>query len=258
MDILNITISLKERNEYAMDKLYIIVPAYNEEENVETFVKEWHPVTESLGAEAELAIINDGSKDSTYEKLTKLKDQYPNLTAIDKKNEGHGPTLLYGYQYALENGADFIFQTDSDGQTLPEEFAQFWEKRHDYDALIGHRSKRQDGAGRVFVSNVLKMILKIIFGVSVTDANTPFRLIKAEILKKHMDKIPEKFNLPNIMLTVLLLHSKDKVKFIPITFKPRQAGVNSINMPKIFKIGMQALKDFYAIKKSLKKQPKVR
>lgn len=53
------------------------------------------------------------------------------------------------------------------------------------------------------------------------------------------------------MLTVLLVKNKEKIKFIPITFRPRQGGVNSINFKRIIGIGMQAVKDFRQIKKSL-------
>ena len=58
------------------------------------------------------------------------------------------------------------------------------------------------------------------------------------------------------MLTVLLLNAKENVKFIPITFRPRQGGVNSINLKKITKIGIQAVKDFRTIKKEMKSNNK--
>ena len=51
----------------------------------------------------------------------------PLLVAQTKPNGGHGSTVLYGYRYAIENGADYVFQTDSDGQTPPSEFDEFWE-----------------------------------------------------------------------------------------------------------------------------------
>ena len=63
--------------------------------------------------------------------------------------------------------------------------------------------------------------------------------------------MPENFNLSNVMLTVLFLRGKENVQFIPITFRPRQGGVNSINLKKITKIGIQAVKDFRTIKKNL-------
>ncbi|MBO4241700.1 MAG: glycosyltransferase family 2 protein, partial [Clostridiales bacterium] len=104
------------------DKLYIVMPAYNEEANIETVVAEWHQVAEKYGEGSRLVIVNDGSKDSTYEKLLELKEKYPLLDPVTKENSGHGGTVLYAYNYALEKGADYIFQTDSDGQTLPSEF----------------------------------------------------------------------------------------------------------------------------------------
>lgn len=235
-----------------MDKLYIIIPAYNEEETIEMVVSEWHTVVEKIGKESKLIVIDDGSKDCTYSKLCELGKKYKQLQPITKPNGGHGATVLYGYEYALKEGADYIFQTDSDGQTLPDEFKPFWEKRKKYDVIIGYRKNREDGISRIFVTKTLKLVLKIIFGLDITDANTPFRLMKREVLAKYINKVPKGFNLSNVMLTVLFMDSKEKVKFIPITFRPRQGGVNSINLPKITKIGLQAVKDFRTIKRNMK------
>lgn len=234
-----------------MENLYIIIPAYNEEENIEAVAREWHEVVKRVSLESRLVIIDDGSKDRTFEKLQELKSELTQLEALTKENEGHGATLLFGYQYALDAGADFIFQTDSDGQTLPEEFGSFWEKRHEMDAVIGCRNNREDGISRIFVTKVLKVVLKMIFGIDVPDANTPYRLMKKELLQKYIVKVPPKFNLSNVMLTVLFLDNAEKVEFIPITFRPRQGGVNSINLKKITKIGIKAVKDFYIIKKTM-------
>lgn len=147
----------------------------------------------------------------------------------------------------------FIFQTDSDGQTLPDEFWQFWKLRNDYDLIIGHRKGRQDGFARVVVTKVLKLTIKLCFGVTVTDANTPFRLMEAKKLAENLPLIPEHFFLSNVILTVIYTKKKQRIKYIPITFRPRQGGVNSINLRKIFKIGVKALKDFRTINRSLKK-----
>ncbi len=234
------------------NKLYIIIPAYNEEMNIESVANEWHEVVKNIGEESKLVIIDDGSKDNTYKKLMELQHNLPQLIPLTKKNSGHGATVLYGYSYALENEADYIFQTDSDGQTLPSEFAQFWKMRDEYSAIIGHRNHRKDGWSRVLVTKTLKFVLWSIFHLNITDANTPFRLMKKDVLKKYIVKIPKDFNLSNVMLTVLLVKNKEQVKFIPITFRPRQGGVNSINFKRIIKIGIQAIKDFRQIKKGLK------
>ena len=114
-----------------MDTLYIVIPAYNESENIKRTIEEWCPVVEKHngGGASRLVIINDGSRDDTYEIASAECETHPLLTVLMKPNGGHGSTVLYGYRYALENGADYIFQTDSDGQTDPAEFEKFWQIR---------------------------------------------------------------------------------------------------------------------------------
>ena len=234
------------------EKLIIIIPAYNEEENIKEVINDWYPIVEKYGNDSQLVIIDDGSKDSTFEIMKKEAETRSKFNPITKDNSGHGATVLYGYNYALENGADYIFQTDSDGQTLPSEFEQFWNEKENYDMVIGWRNTREDGVSRVFVTKTLKMVIRICFKVKVTDANTPFRIIKASTLRKHIGDIPKDFNLSNVLLTVLLTKRNCKIKYIPITFRPRQGGVNSINLPRIFGIGKQAWKDFRRINKIIK------
>lgn len=238
------------------ENICILIPAYNEEENIESLVKEWHPIVEEIGNHSTLLIIDDGSKDHTYQILTKLTKKYPCLEVITKENEGHGPTLQYGYQKALEKKTDYIFQTDSDRQTLPSEFWKFWEKRKEYSALIGKRSKRKDGISRIFVTQVLRLVLKMIFRVDVEDANTPFRLMKRELLEKYLDKVPSKFNLTNVLLSLYFVFYKEQVLFIPITFEKRKKGKNSIDIKKISKIGLQAIDDFKDIRDEMIKENK--
>ncbi|MBR6642173.1 MAG: glycosyltransferase family 2 protein [Lachnospiraceae bacterium] len=235
-----------------MDKLYIVIPAYNEQDNIEEVVKDWYPVVEKTGAESRLVIIDDGSKDDTYAKLQELQKERPQLEPIHKENGGHGATVLYGYRYAIDKGADYIFQTDSDGQTLPSEFDDFWNQRTEYDMVIGHRKGRQDGFSRVVVTKVLKAVCLLCFHVNVQDANTPFRLMKADSLKKEIGYIPQDYNLSNVVVSVLFIKKGYQVKYLPITFRPRQGGVNSINLKKIAKIGQKAVKDFIKINKIIK------
>ena len=236
-----------------MSVLYIVIPAYNESAKIKKTIEQWYPVVEKHNDEgrSRLVVINDGSKDNTYELLCACAKDRTLLVPLTKPNGGHGPTLLYGYRYAIDQDADYIFQTDSDGQTDPAEFEQFWNQRGRYDAVIGNRTERGDGKSRKFVENVVCFLLRLIFGVKVPDANAPYRLMKADLVAQYIGKLPESFNIPNIMLTTFLVYYKEKVKFIPITFKPRQGGTNSINVKKIVKIGWQAVRDFRKLKKEM-------
>lgn len=234
------------------DMLYIVIPAYNEADNIVQTVKDWHPIVEKVGNDSKLVIIDDGSKDNTYDLLLALKEQYPYLLPLTKQNAGHGATVLYGYHYALLKGANYVFQTDSDGQTNPDEFWPFWKLRQQYKMVIGYRKGRQDGFSRIIVTKTLKFVLRLCFHVNVKDANTPFRLMQAETLRENLTSVPKDFNLSNVVLSVIYEKKKQPVKYITISFKPRQGGVNSINLKKIFKIGRQALRDFKTINKCLK------
>jgi len=235
------------------DTLYIVMPAYNEEENIKTTLDSWYPIIETHNTDgsSRLVVVNDGSKDNTYQMMQEYAETHPLFVPLTKPNGGHGPTVIYAYDYAVKQGADWIFQTDSDGQTDPAEFDAFWNDRNDYDALFGNRTERGDGQSRAFVEKVVCMLVRHFFGVKVPDANAPFRLMKAEKVKQYLTKLKPDYNLPNIMMTTYFVYYKNKVDFRPITFKPREKGTNSINVKKIVKIGQAALKDFRELKKTL-------
>jgi len=240
-----------------MSKIYFVMPAYNEAENIENTIQQWYSVVKKLadeGEESRLAIANDGSKDNTFAIMQGLKEKYPLFEPLDKPNSGHGATVLYLYRHAIKNGADFIFQTDSDGQTNPDEFWQMWEKRKMFDFQIGYRKGREDGGSRIFVTKTLRLVVWMMFHVWVTDANTPFRLMATDKLQPIMDVIPADYFLCNVAISAIAVKWHYKIGWYTITFKPRQGGVNSINMKRIFKIGWKALSDFMTINKKLKRR----
>ena len=233
------------------DKLFIIIPAYNEEANIEQVVNDWYPVVERHGTDSRLVVIDDGSRDDTYKILEEMTVSKPRLTALTKANGGHGATLLFGYKYALDNGADYVFQTDSDGQTLPSEFEPFWISRNKYDTTIGYRNKRRDGFSRIFVTKVLRLVVYICFKTYILDANTPYRIMSAETLRENLTFIPDDFFLTNVALSAIYKRRRQKVHFIPISFRPRQGGTNSINIFKIFKVGLSSIRSFIVINDKL-------
>lgn len=233
----------------ANNTLYIVMPAYNEEDNIIHVVEAWYQVILRVGNKSKLVVADSGSTDRTHEMLTKLQRQCKYLEIISNCEKQHGPKVLALYSYAINKKADYVFQTDSDGQTNPEEFFGFWELREKYDAIIGNRTNRGDGKIRAFVEKVVCLLLKMFYGVKVPDANAPFRLMKTDLVNKYIKKLPSDYNLPNIMLTAHFSFNNENIVFKEITFKPRKKGKNSINVRKIIKIGIKSLKDFYVFKK---------
>lgn len=235
------------------DILYVVMPAYNEEDNISDVVKQWYKVLYGKSEESRLVVADSGSTDKTHEILLHLKGEgYPKIDILSDTNQFHGPKLLSLYDYAIKNGADYIFQTDSDGQTNPSEFDNFWKERERYDGIFGNRTYRGDGKARAFVEMVVCVLLRLYFSVKIPDANAPFRLMKADVLNKYINRFPEDYNIPNIILTTFFCRYNERINFKEISFKPRQGGKNSINFVKIIKIGYKALSDFKMFKKQMR------
>ena len=235
-----------------MDTLYIVMPAYNEEANILSVIDSWYGILEDKNSDSRLVVADSGSKDATHNILVKYKSTHPQLEILENTDRQHGPKVIALYDYAIKNGADYIFQTDSDGQTNPKEFNAFWEERKDFDGIFGNRTVRGDGKSRAFVEKVVCFLLKIYFKVKVPDANAPFRLMRTNVVKKYLYRLDPDYNLPNIMMTTYFSYYKESMVFREISFKPRRAGKNSINIPKIIKIGWKALGDFRKLKKGMK------
>ena len=210
-----------------MDSLYVVMPAYNEEANIEAVVKQWYPVLEGKSPESRLVIADSGSNDRTHEILLGLKETYPQLEVLSDTGKFHGPKVI-----------------------------ALWQVRTIYAGVFGHRKVRGDGKSRAMVERVVCMLVKHYFKVKVPDANAPFRLLNTKVLSKYLYKLDKDYNLPNIVLTAYFVRFDEPHDFKVVTFKPRQGGVNSINIKKIFKIGWQALKDFRAFAKDMNEASK--
>lgn len=234
-----------------MESLFLVMPAYNEEETICDVVQSWYPFVADKGKNSRFVVADFGSTDKTHDLLINLKKDFSKLEILDCHVKQHGPKLLALYKYAAKQNASYVFQTDSDGQTNPQEFEKFWALRNQYDVVLGARKKREDGKMRILVEKFVCALLHIYFGVSVPDANAPFRLMKTSVLSKYLDKFPSDYIIPNIILSAFFVAKQEKYKFVDISFKQRQGGTNSINIVRIAKIGFKSLKDFWHFKKVL-------
>lgn len=229
------------------------MPAYNEGKNIRETVSSWIKVLEGKSGKSRLVVADSGSTDDTHKILLELKKKYKKLEILGGTNKLHGPKVLALYDYAIKRGADYVFQTDSDGQTNPKEFAKFWRQREEYDVILGHRSKRGDGRIRGLVERVVCLLLQLFFDVRVPDANAPFRIMKSSIIEKYYNQIPREYELPNILLTAYFVRFGERVKFEEISFKPRGRGTNSINLKKIFRIGRESLVVFARFRRDMRR-----
>jgi glycosyltransferase involved in cell wall biosynthesis len=232
-------------------ELIAVMPVFNEEENIANVVTEWMETFAREQVVCRLLAVNDGSTDRTLSILKDLQQQFPEqLSALDKANSGHGRTCRFGYDAALEQDVPWIFQIDSDGQCDPAFFPQFWARRKEADCIFGNRVVRDDGRLRKLISRACRLLVAIATGRDLKDANVPYRLMKRTSLHKALQSVPRDFDIQNIAITLALKRDPSlRWAYVPIRFRARQGGTNSINLTKIAKMGFRMLMQIRRVRK---------
>jgi len=231
------------------------MPAYNEGEVIAEVVAKWtNHLKQSFKVEDNpiLIVVNDGSKDNTGATLSELSKSNPLLIPVNQPNGGHGNAVVNAYKKALEMGAEYVFQTDSDDQFEANDFNKLWEKRHQSDFILGFRKTRFDAPIRLFITRILKASIYLFLGAPIEDSNIPFRLIKGSYLQKLIDHLPEPTPFaPNIFIAVMAKRAGQTLFSIPITHKDRHTGEVSIKKMKLLKVCWQSFKELVAFRKAL-------
>lgn len=231
-----------------MKNLAITIPVFNEEKTIEKVVVGWSSVLDQ--SEFDIILINDGSIDNTQTILSDLEKKIKNLVIINKKNEGHGMSVIKGYKYAVDNNYSYIFQTDSDDQFSPTDFEKFWSKRNrldEFDIILGSRKIRNDPILRIFLSKViLRNILKIFFGKNLVDPNIPYRLMSRNFTLKFLKTEPENYIAPNIIMS---LFANDVLSIDVLHYK-RIYGEVSWSIMKLYNFGKRLLSDLNNFRKT--------
>src|SRR5215475_3246281 len=106
--------------------LAVVIPVYNEAANLPALLRDWQPEFQNTGSPYLIIFIDDGSKDDSLHLLTTLAAAGPTLAVHTQPNSGHGPAILNGYRRAIDTGAEWIFQIDSDHQLETGAFQKLW------------------------------------------------------------------------------------------------------------------------------------
>lgn len=231
--------------------LAVVIPIYNEEATIEKVVEEWDKEFQRLSITPCFILVNDGSKDGTLNVLETMAKNGPSkYLVINKSNSGHGRTCRFGYEIAAASEVEWILQIDSDGQCDPSFFSIFWETRERADCIFGIRTKRDDGTARMLTSKICKLGSTLLCGRDMGDPNVPYRLLRTTILRGALKKIPASFDIHNVALTFILKQDPEiRWKYIPIRFRDRQGGSNSINLLNVAHLGVSMLFDLAKLRR---------
>ena len=140
----------------------IVMPVYNEGECISDVLNDWMRELDLLNISYRILVLNDGSRDNTADVLAQYNDN-PKAKIINKKNSGHGPTILQGYGLAVQE-AEWVFQVDSDNEIRAEHFRKLWSERDLHDAVIGIRDGRHQPLPRRIISTVSRLVVSLFYG----------------------------------------------------------------------------------------------
>ena len=233
-----------------MKSLIVIMPVYNEEGAIASVLEKWTRQLDSMEFPSgyEIHAYNDGSKDHTADILAECGEKYSGKVIVhNKPNSGHGPTILQGYR---ENAtrAEWLFQIDSDDEMGPESFPRLWEQRNEHDFLIGIRDGRKQALPRKIISLASRLSVRIFYGESVWDVNTPYRLMRTSAFQEIYEKIPADTFAPNVIISGMAAKQKMRCFETPVPQMDRRTGTVSIRKWKLLKAALKSFRQTIAFR----------
>jgi len=220
------------------------MPAYNEEGNVESVVRDGLATLPGFADEIEVIVVNDGSRDRTGEIADRLAAEDPRVRVIHHaRNRGYGGALRSGFEASRK---DFIFFTDSDRQFKIEDFPKLRDAFDGVDAVIGYRPDRRDPRRRLFTAWVYKQLIGVLFGSRIRDVDCAFKLFRREVFTRvPLQQVRSNGAFFSAELLLLLRSRGVRMREVGIPHYPRTIGMNT---GASVKITLRAIRDLIRLR----------
>jgi dolichol-phosphate mannosyltransferase len=215
-----------------MDKVLIIIPTYDEKDNV-------GPISRAaldLLPEANVLFVDDNSPDGTGELLDKMHDMDQRIHVLHKPEKaGLGRAYIAGFKWALERDYEFIFEMDADFSHDPNELPNFLKAAKSADLVLG--SRYVNGIRitnwpmrRLILSKSASMYVRLLTGMPVTDPTGGFKCYRRQVLQEiDLDSIQSNGYSFQVEMSHNTWELGFRIKEIPITFVDRRAGYSKMS-----------------------------
>jgi dolichol-phosphate mannosyltransferase len=220
-------------------RLSVIMPVYNEEGAIVSAVEEVQQHVLQLIPNAELVVVDDGSRDGTGRLLDDAAAADARIKVIHQPNGGHGAALLRGLNAAQ---GEYVFLIDSDRQIPLDSFNAAWaEVMAGRDAVFGVRRRRYDPVLRLYLSRLVRHSVNVLFRVNLYDANAPYKLFRRAIWNEARSCVPDGTLAPSLFLAIVAKSRGYNILEIDVTHKERDTGEVSLRKFKLMKFCARAL-----------------
>lgn len=208
----------------------VIVPMYEEEENVEPLYSAVNHALTGPDFDFELVLVDDGSTDRTYERAEALVHRDRRVRVVKfRRNYGQTAAMAAGVEAAR---GDVLVTMDGDLQNDPEDIPRLIELMDQgFDIVVGWRRRRKDGGARVFVSKVANRIMARIMGVAVRDSGCSLKAYRSELIKG----IPM-YGEMHRFIPALSQLAGARLAEIEVNHRPRRFGASKYGFSRIQKV----------------------
>jgi len=215
-----------------MNRGLVIIPTYNERENIESIIIE----VLKQNIPVDVLVVDDNSPDGTGDIVRRLQEKDARIHLIERSGKlGLGTAYIEGFKWAIKNGYDFVFEMDADFSHNPNDLPRLYRALNDFDLVIGSRYIRGIRVenwplSRKLLSYSANLFARFVTGVPVRDLTSGFKGIRSSVLKKlDPGKIKADGYGFQIEIHYYTYWNGFRVKEIPIVFVDRRAGKSKMS-----------------------------
>ncbi|MDY6025188.1 polyprenol monophosphomannose synthase [Bergeyella zoohelcum] len=214
-------------------KKLVIIPTYNEKENIDAIIR----AVMALEQQFHVLVVDDSSPDGTAEIVRVLQKDFPEYLhlSVRKNKDGLGKAYLHGFQWALQNGYDYIFEMDADFSHNPADLPKLYAACLESDMSIGSRYKNGVNVvnwpmGRVLLSYFASQYVRFVLGIPIHDTTAGFVCFSRKVLEGiGLEKVKLKGYGFQIEMKYRAYKKGFKITEVPIVFTNRVLGESKMN-----------------------------
>jgi len=215
-----------------MQRALIIIPTYNELENIQSII----PEVLSQDPRIEVLVVDDNSPDGTADAVKGMMKEEPRIHLLERERKmGLGTAYVAGFKYAIENNYDFVFEMDADFSHDPGALPGFLEAIEEYDLVLGSRYIQGVNVinwpmKRLLLSYFANQYTRIVTGLPVRDATGGFKCFRVEVLKAiDLDQVRSNGYSFQIEMSFKAWKKGFRIHEIPIIFMDRRVGISKMS-----------------------------